>query len=377
MSEQQNHQLEVPRSLFYQTRFFQKTARLWERLGNLESALLAEELRNIAIIKPVYVTGLARSGTTIITELLNCHPELTSHRYCDFPPIYTPFWRNWLRDRTRFIQAKPAERAHGDRIMITEDSPEAVEEVLWMNFFPGLHDNRRSQVLDAGRCNARFDAFYQDHIRKLLLVRRRPRYLAKGNYNITRLKYLLRLFPDARFVIPIRHPVNHFASLIKQDALFREAQQHDPRIRQQLAAFGHFEFGLDRSCIHFGDTGAVQEITNHWDQGYALRGWALYWVGLYRFVHNLLESDEAIARASLVVRYEDLCIDSATVIRSILTHCQLEPDQFRDTVRHYQTILSPPTYYTPSFSASEREEIAEITADTATRFGYPSTLQSD
>ena len=75
-------------------------------------------------------------------------------------------------------------------------------------------------MLDRQTSHPAFESFYRDHIRKLLRVRGGRRYLAKGNYNVTRLEYLLQLFPDARFVIPVRDPRWHIASLIKQHALF-------------------------------------------------------------------------------------------------------------------------------------------------------------
>src|SRR3546814_13405511 len=65
-----------------------------------------------------------------------------------------------------------------------------------------------------------FERFFRDHLRKLLWVRRRPRYLSKANYSVTRMAYLLTLFPDARFVLPLRDPAAHIASLVKQPRLF-------------------------------------------------------------------------------------------------------------------------------------------------------------
>ena len=32
------------------------------------------------------------------------------------------------------------ERAHGDRLMITPSSPEAMEEPIWMHFFDNAHN---------------------------------------------------------------------------------------------------------------------------------------------------------------------------------------------------------------------------------------------
>jgi hypothetical protein len=120
---------------------------MWVGLGNLESRLLSERLSAIQIKKPVYVAGLARSGTTILLELLARHPHLASHRYRDFPPVLTPWFWNWFVDRASVGGEAASERAHGDGIEVTSESPEAFEEVVWMAFFPGLHDPAVNSVL--------------------------------------------------------------------------------------------------------------------------------------------------------------------------------------------------------------------------------------
>ena len=60
--------------------------------GNRESAKLSEELNKIQITKPIFVTGLARSGTTIILEQLAAHKDFASFRYKDFPLVHIPYW---------------------------------------------------------------------------------------------------------------------------------------------------------------------------------------------------------------------------------------------------------------------------------------------
>src|SRR3546814_2623378 len=74
---------------------------------------------------------------------------------------------------------------------------------------------RRSNILDGEASHPGFEAFYRSHIRKLLLLRGGARYLAKGNYNILRLEYLLRLFPDARFVIRSEEHTSELQSLMR------------------------------------------------------------------------------------------------------------------------------------------------------------------
>ena len=239
--------------------FIERHAAWWIKLGSLETRLLDSTLAEVRIDRPIYVTGLARSGTTILLETLARHPDVATHRYRDFPMLFTPYlWNRWLDLVPRKPEA-PAERSHGDGIAVTSESPEAFEESLWMAFFARQHDASASAVLDRSLHRPAFERFYRDHIRKLLAVRGGRRYVAKGNYNVTRIAYLAKLFPDARFVIPVRDPVWHIASLMKQHRLFLDGQRGNPRAVRHLRRVGHFEFGQDRRAINPGDNWPTAE----------------------------------------------------------------------------------------------------------------------
>ncbi len=360
----------VPTGLNLKTRFFARTAGAWHKLAAIESAVLRDEISAAAIEKPVYVTGVPRAGTTITTELLERHPEVTSHRYSDFPNIYTPYWRNWLARHGRRDRGPLVERSHGDRIMVTPESPEAVEEVIWMRFFDHLHDPDASQVLDENSENPRFESFYRDHLRKLLLVRGASRYLAKGNYNITRLAYIQMLFPDAKFIVVVRNPVNHVASLVKQDRRFHKASSEDARIPAQLAYSGHFEFGPGQRAINTGDTRATERIHEAWQSGNPAAGWAIYWNTVYAFLLDEMDRNSSLGEAVLIVRYEDLCREPGQSIRRILEHCQLPASGFEEVIREYSGRISEPTYYQPDFTEEELERVNDHTRPAAARLGY-------
>ena len=343
----------VPTGLHLQSRFFAATAGAWRRLAQLESGAVRELIDPLAIDRPLYVTSLPRSGTTIVVEMLDQHPELTAHRYSDYPNVWTPYWRNYLLQRTRRERPQPVERAHRDRIEVSNDSPEAVEEVLWTHFFADRHDPAVDQVLDGSRRNPDFDAFYRDHIRKLLAVRGARRYLAKGNYNLARIRYLLALFPDARFLVPVRDPAPHIGSLMKQHALFLRSSAADPRIPLQLALSGHYEFGPGRRVVNYGDDRTVQAIHAAWADGREAEGWARYWAETYGHLLAQLDADPAVARAVLLFRYEDLCTDSETVIDRILAHAELDAAPFADVRARYAEKLSLPDYYRAEFDGAE------------------------
>lgn len=360
----------VPSGLYWKARFFDVTGNFWAQLARLESSVLRDDISPIRVDRPIYVAGVARSGTTILTEMLARHPDVTSHRYSDFPNVFTPYWRNWLAQRVHRSPPKAVERAHKDRVMVTSESPEAVEEVIWMRFFEKLHDPLASQSFDTATSNPEFETFYRDHIRKLLLVRGKSRYLAKGNYNVTRLAYIRKIFPEARIVIPVRNPVNHVASLVKQDRIFEAATREDSRVTEQLHRSGHFEFGPDKRCINVGDSDEACEIQAHWAAGRTALGWAMYWNAVYRSVLRMVERDPDLAGAVYFVRYEDLCRIPEKIIDSLVAHVDLPAKPFEPIRREFAARLSEPDYYRADFTDEDLDAIWTVVRSTASSFGY-------
>jgi hypothetical protein len=291
-----------------------------------------------------------------------------THRYKDYPFIFTPYLWNRFLDHTPQRRSEPVERTHRDRIMITPDSPEAFEEVLWMAFFPSIHDAASSSVLDEHTNNPGFESFYKEHIRKLLAIRSGNRYVSKGNYNVTRMEYLLKVFPDARFVIPVREPSWHIASLMKQHALLCEGEQRNPRALEHMRRIGHFEFGLDRRPINAGDYACANQIMELWEDGNEVEGWAHYWNYIHGYVADKLDSNSHLREAALVVPFEKLCSAPEKTIREILRHCDLNGSDI--LLRRLAEGIQPPTYYQPSFSGEQLEIIDRLTQPAAQRFGY-------
>jgi hypothetical protein len=335
-------------------------------LGQLETSLLAHELRQRPVRMPIYICGLARSGSTLLHEVVSSHPGVATHRIKDYPMLFTPFW--WRRATAKLRPQAPRERAHQDGVMITTESPEALEEMVWMAFFPKCHDPRRSNLLGANDSNPAFESFYDSHIRKLVLAERAARYAAKNNYHVARLAYLVRLFPDAKLLIPVRSPVAHIASLLRQQQWFSQGQRQHPRALAFMQWSGHFEFGLDRRPMHLGDPERVLKIQEAWAAGEEVRGLAMYWDMVYGYLARMLEADAQVRAASLVVRFETICDAPADTLRAVLGHCML-PDTERIIAKHSPGIRHP-TYYKSHFSPGDLAAIAQETAATARLWRY-------
>jgi len=346
----------------------EKCGRLCRAIGHLESAVMRERIERVPLDRPVFIAGVARSGSTILLEILAQCPGTATHRYRDFPFLHFPVAWNAYLDLVPRRAVKPVERAHLDGILVTPESPEAMEEILWMDFVPGLHDPTHSNVLDATTSLPAFERFLRDHIRKILLLRDGSRYVAKGNYNLTRLGYLLKIFPDARFIVPIRHPVSHAASLLKQHRLFSSVEAVVPEVARHMRRLGHFEFGSNRTPINAGDDETTRSITELWQRGDEARGLARYWASLYGHAHATIVGNPGLRDATLVVRFEDLCLHPTATIRRILDHCGL-PEPHGGLARIAARITKP-DYYRHDFTPEQLAVIAEETQDVRCAFGY-------
>ncbi len=341
----------------------------YKMMGDVETRLLKSELSDIEVKQPIYVSSLPRSGTTILSEILSQHPDTCHHSYADFPGVFTPYWKNWIRQRQWVSSGEKAVRAHQDRILINNDSIEAFEEVIWMYFYPQIHQAGLAHQVKYDSQH-QFNRYYSEHIKKHLLVKNKTRYLTKANYNSNRIQYLLQLFPDARFLIPVRHPLNHIASLMKQHQMFLKAGQQNKQINHQLAASGHFEFGALREVLVMDDSALPQKITEQFQQGDEVMAWAQYWLYFYQSLLQLKHQSAAVNQAVMFVKFEDLCFQSGECLDQVFEHCELDLIGVDELKRRYQSKLSPPDYYSLPFTEQQKNDIMSTTNAVANLFGY-------
>jgi hypothetical protein len=361
----------VPSGFYWTVRGVNAAAPLFVGLGNLESRILGSKMEAVRVDRPVYICGLPRAGTTISLQMLSEHPDVATHKYADFIMPYTPYAWNWIFPKVPVdAMRKPVPRIHRDRINVTRDSAEMGEEILWEHFFPYIHNEAKVSVLDRATTNASFERFYREHIQKLLLIRGRKRYVSKAIMCVLRMQYIRTIFPDARFLLYIRNPIDHIASLLKQDRIWDELVRDDPRQIEIIELTGHHEFGPRQVMSNVGNPSVLAGIHELRDQGQLVRARARYWSYMYGFVAAQIAADPDLARSICLVRYEDLCGDSPATIDRILAHTGLPTETFADARTAYSSKLSLPDYYRPNFNAEELAAIVEETRDVATGFGY-------
>ena len=282
-------------------------------IAELEDQFFAAVLDPIQISRPVFVTGLPRAGSTLLLEIIESLPEFVSHTYRNMPFVLCPMI--WNKFSSRFRRPGEAqERAHQDGMLVTTDSPEAFEEIIWKAFWNSHYEDDRIRpwVADDGE----FFDFLRSHMRKIIALSEpntnaAPRYLSKNNLNIARIGILVRNFPDAVIIVPFRDPLQHAASLLRQHINFLEIHRDDRFARQYMAGIGHYDFGENLRPVDFSnwlDQVPAKDPTK-------IQFWLEYWFATYSY---LAKRDDIY-----LFCYEDLCATPADALAHLASVLRL------------------------------------------------------
>lgn len=246
---------------------------------------LTFDLENLLISEPsqsrgnhVFISGLARSGTTALLNAIFSSGVFASLTYADMPFVLAP--NIWSKISPISPHQRQMERAHEDGIFVSVNSPEAFEEVFWMTF-----DEDQTET------KPKFKKFTDS----VMMRYQRTRYLSKNNQNHQRLKLIADVFPNATLLVPFREPAQHALSILNQHEKFVEQSKSDPFTKRYMALIGHTEFGpvykpAFTNKLAFKDAFDI----NHWLE---------QWLHLYQRLHN----DLAAFNNVYFVCYESLC----------------------------------------------------------------------
>jgi len=282
----------------------------------------------------VFISGLARSGTTMLMNYLYETGAFRSLTYADMPFVLMP--NTWKKISRKNNSNKQHERAHQDGIMVGPDSPEAFEEVFW-RLFCGKNYIRNDRLLNHA-VDAGLSEKFKKYVSNVLASDVNPgkkRYLSKNNNNILRIDYLQKTFPEACIVILFRDPLQQAISLLNQHNHFSEIHKNDKFSLNYMNWLGHFEFGLNQKPFFFGDERIFDEMqkcpkTN-------INFWLLSWKNYY------LYAGRHISRNTIFFKYETFCTNPASSLLRLFSKTgisnpvsKLEP--FNPVIKHVEGI---------------------------------------
>ena len=265
-------------------------------LFDIETARYGRKLPSPAQGHHVFISGLARAGTTLCLNILHESQQFASLTYRDMPLVMAPnLWRSMSSGHAK--QSELRERAHGDGVLVNADSPEALEEVFWRTFEGSnyiLPDHLVPMTAHVDTLKA-----FRKYVALILHRYDKLRYLSKSNNSILRLPSIARAFPNATILIPFRHPAAHANSLLRQHERFLEDHKKNRFSKKYMTWLGHHEFGADHRRFQFSQNqvkGDPQQIE--------------YWVRLWRDVYAyLLDTHAQLNARARFVCYEDLVSD--------------------------------------------------------------------
>lgn len=189
--------------------------------------------KKIKIVNPIFIIGLPRTGTTLLSNILNLKSNLGTSLYKDIPFIKGMIFWNYIN--FLYYQKSKKHRIHDDDIMVDMNSPNTFEEVAWI--ISKVKNQENSYNFN----------ILTNYIKKILKIRNSERYFSKNNNNIDRIELIKKKINSAKFLISIRSPENTIKSLVRVNKLFNENFNKDPYFKLLYNELGHREFNVNYS----------------------------------------------------------------------------------------------------------------------------------
>ena len=244
----------------------------------------------------VYVTGLARCGSTALLRSLYSSGDFACLTYRDMPFVVAPnLWQRMVGSRLR--KAEGRERPHGDGIVEDLDSPEGLEEVFWRKELGDTYIGKDYLSVH----NVPVATLKRLKIYQSMVCARHdlPRYLAKNNNLVLRLRSLAPQTPDTCYFVLFRHPLAHAESLLRQHQRFSGTSGF---VQDYMRWLVHHEFGAGHRPFRFHDAPSTNLLPNEIDY------WLERWIDVYAFLMDVLKQNP---NNTLAVQYERLCDDQS------------------------------------------------------------------
>ena len=294
-----------------------KFQNIFDTIVKLEDLFFKD--KDINLKTPIFITGMPRSGTTLLTHILHDTKKYGSFLYKDYPFPELPLFWNKFND-LYYKSAEDQKRIHNDDLLVNKNSPENLDEFIWKRLFQN-HYKEFDSFLDEDFSNTEFENNYIRSIKKILFVRKKNQYLAKNNYIIFRIKYLLKFIPSAKFIVCIRNPNDTCYSLEKIHKRFIEVNKIK-EYKNFEKNFLHYEFGNSRKNPEISDES--QKVNSLWKMNKEFEGYMLQWISIYEFI--IKNYQDLFGKKILIFDYDRLKNDYSKEIKKISQFLNIDLD---------------------------------------------------
>lgn len=225
---------------------------------------------------PVFICGLARSGSTLLLNRLMATGRFSTSTYRHMPFVLAPSM--WSRASQKHQKAATlTDRAHGDGMEHGFDSEEAFEEVFW----------RAVSTQPANTALLPFnDKILKSDVDQFRLFMTSvtaagpERYLSKNNNNVARIGALLATADTATVLVPFRHPVHFAGSTLAQHRAFLARHTSDRFAARYMSWLGHHEFGPYFKPVGAAGVNAPSDVDRDVTADYLCNYWSAVYSAL-------------------------------------------------------------------------------------------------
>ncbi len=324
--------------------------------------------RRVPIDRPIFIVGAFRSGTTVLEQTLASHPQVGVFAFISNVAYLAPIAGfNLIRFMSRcgLVEGRRMPYLYNPRLEFTLFSPVECEWV-WAQAGKNLWDHACLDLTTgADYTNPRFERMVRSSIRRHLVVQGAQRFLNKNPIHLLRLEYLLKLFPDARFVYIVRNPV---ATVLSH---YRMVQRIAAVIHPHRAAREAVERGLHLDVLTPRIKTMRYAETLAWEQIHPLLGIAHQWNIMHETALTSLEANAALASQTMQITYEALNAEPGRILADVWRFVGLDDDAAAAITKRAISYLKPPPAVAPMLEETRWLPIVEeIVAPAAKRFGY-------
>ena len=282
---------------------------LYERIKNYKKS-------NKKVFK-VFISGLARSGTTALLNQIFSSNKFGSLKYSHMPFILNPRLSEIFSSISKKGEIKSQERIHQDGINININSPECLDEPFWIKENP----NYFSEEINTNR---KYNIETLENYDKLLtrhsIFQDKNKFIIKNNNNHLRIPQLCNFFKNDLFIILFRDPLSHSFSLQNTHNKICIAQKNDPFILDYMNLIGHREFGLNQKPFNYGKNKSLTESI--FDSKDKDNYWLKSWINAYSWLYDFAKKHKP--NNLMLVSYEDICDPKSKKINEIFERSNLE-----------------------------------------------------
>ncbi len=287
------------------------------------------------VIKPVFIIGCGRSGTTLLFALLTPHPGLT--RTTGYPDGEDH--EGWVK--------------HGGCVMA------GLGNVHSGRFGNGINGYHACLHMDENDVTPQTVIHMREYYQRDVLKQNRSgRVINKNPHLSNKLRYVLKIFPDAKFIQVIRNCEPAVASWIAAVKALSSPVVYWPEEEYPclwLLNPPQSEAEIRRLARHkrFFPGGGAELFID-------------YWVKTNENIRRQLNDAESERQLTLL-RYEDLIQDPGKELSRLAEFCELAPFDFDAS----KVIPNQESKYQHLITDELKKQIHSAADDTLRKYGYP------